>query len=309
MDLRQIRYFTTVCAEGSFSRAAVELHMTQPPLSTSVASLERELGVVLLERTPYGVVPTEAGRYLAFKGEQILRQTAQVEHYLHDLGQGRGGTLTVAAVPTFSWEYLPRLLKRFAEVSPSADINVIDPPASEAIDAVLRGVADVAIVVTGDSARLAELNAGQLRVAKVRNLALSAVLPARWEDSPEPLDLLELRHEEWVIPAPLPRFPGIYEMVDSLWREWAGELPRIRHVSSLQTAMPLIAGGIGVSLLPETMVKFPRADTVVRTLKQAVPPMHAAAVWRSDTTLSALQRRFLDLVFELQDEPGDPIDY
>jgi len=301
MDLRQIRYFTTVCAEGSFSRAAQRLHMTQPPLSTSVAGLERELGVRLLTRTQHGVVPTEAGRYLALKGEQILALASQVEGNLRDLGQGRGGHLTIAAVPTFSWEFMPMLLRRFGEVAPTAEISLIDPPATEAVDAVLRGWADIGIVVTTDAERLAKINAGQLRVEKVRDLEVLAVLPMRWADSPDPLDALELLHEEWVIPGPTPYFPGVFELVDRLWREWAGTVPKFRSVHSLQTALPLVAGGIGVSLMPETVLRFPRSQTVVRRLQQAVPPMHAAVIWRDDIELSPLQRRFLDLVFELRD--------
>ena len=307
MDLRQIRYFTTVCAEGSFSRAAQRLHMTQPPLSTSIAGIERELGVKLLDRTQHGVVPTEAGRYLALKGEQILALASQVEEHLRDLGQGRGGSLTVAAVPTFAWEFMPMLLRRFGEVAPNADITLIDPPAMEALDAVRRGWADVGIVVTTDAEQLARFHAGQqLRVEKVRDLAIVAVLPASWEDSPDPLDALELIDEEWIMPGLTPMFPGIFELVDRLWREWAGIVPKFRYVHSLQTALPLVAGGIGVSLMPETVLRFPRAHTVVRTLKQPVPPMHAAVVWRDDAPLAPLQRRFLDLVFELRDRDLDP---
>ena len=302
MDLRQIRYFTTVCAEGSFSRAAVRLHMTQPPLSMSVAALERELGVKLLERTQHGVTPTEAGRYLALKGGQILSQSSQVEGHLRDLGRGRSGHLVVAAVPTFTWEFMPGLLRRFAEIAPDADIVLTDPAAQDAVDAVLQGAADIAIVVTADSARLGQIHAGQLRVQHVRDLALAAVLPERWATSPDPLDALLLRDEEWVIPVPTPRFPGLYELVEDLWRDWGETMPRIRQVLSLQTALPLIAGGIGVSLMPETVVKFPQSQAVMRHLIQPVPPMHAAVLWRSGVAPSPLQQKFLDLVFEL----GEP---
>ena len=309
MDLRQIRYFVTVCAEGSFSRAAGRLHMTQPPLSTSVASLERELGVRLLHRTQHGVVPTEAGRYLATKGEQILAQTRQVEQSLRDLGEGRAGHLTVAAVPTFSWEYTAQLLRDFAEVAPTAEVLLTDPAAQDAVEAVLQGAADVGIVVTTDVDRLQQLHEPLLHVRRILDLEMVAVLPPSWADSPDPLDALLLRDEEWIVPAPAPRFPGAFELLESLWREWAGVLPSIRQVLSLQTAMPLVAGGIGVSLMPETALQFPRSHTVVRRLKQHVPPMHAAVLWARGSGVSPLQRRFLDIVFALGERrSGDPLD-
>ena len=73
MDVRQLRYFLAVVHERSFSRAAERLGMTQPPLSTAIAQLERELGVPLLERHPRGVEPTEAGRDLAERAALILQ--------------------------------------------------------------------------------------------------------------------------------------------------------------------------------------------------------------------------------------------
>ncbi|WP_190273574.1 LysR family transcriptional regulator [Crystallibacter crystallopoietes] len=64
MNLRQLEYFLTVVAEGSFSRAAAALHMTQPPLSQSVIQLEKQLGVQLLHRHPQGVSTTLPGSCL-----------------------------------------------------------------------------------------------------------------------------------------------------------------------------------------------------------------------------------------------------
>lgn len=302
MDLRQIRYFTTVCAEGSFSRAAQRLHMTQPPLSTSIAGIEQELGVKLLDRTQHGVIPTEAGRYLALKGDQILALANQVETHLRDLGQGREGSLTVAAVPTFSWEFTPILLQRLGEVAPSAEISLIDPPEAEAMDAVIRGSADVGIVGTADFDQLVRSYANFVRVEKVLEVATVAVLPERWKDAPDPLDVLELIDEEWIVPRPHPKFPGVYELVERLWYGWAGRLPRLRVVQSLQTGIPLVAGGTGVSLVPETVLSFPSSHTVVRTFTQPLPPLHFAAVWRDDAPLSPLQRRFLGLVSELRED-------
>ena len=62
MELRQIRYFTVVAAELSFTRAAQKLHVSQPPLSFQIASLEAELGARLFDRTSRRVVLSEAGK-------------------------------------------------------------------------------------------------------------------------------------------------------------------------------------------------------------------------------------------------------
>ena len=77
MDLRHLRYFTTVAAEGSFSRAAEKLNIAQPPLSRQIQQLEEELGVRLLDRgRPISM--TEAGRYLFDQGLQVLQRVEEM---------------------------------------------------------------------------------------------------------------------------------------------------------------------------------------------------------------------------------------
>lgn len=307
MEIRQLRYFTTVCAERSFSRAAVKLHMTQPPLSTSVAALERELGVKLLQRTQHGVIPTEAGRYLALRGQQILSQAEQAETHLRSIGEGKEGHLTVAAAPTFAWEFIPILLRRFTSLAPSADITLTDPGAESAVEAVIRGAADIGIVVTSDAAQLGAMYASELHVLAVLDLPMLAVLPPAWESSPDPLDALELRDQTWFLPSKSSRFPGLGEMFEALWSGWTDAPLRYREVSTLQTAVPLVAGGLGVSLMPATIRQFQHRQIVTRTLVQHVPPMQGAVLWRNDIDLTPVQRRFLDLVVELRDDPDGRI--
>lgn len=302
MDIRQIRYFTTVCAEGSFSRAAAKLHMTQPPLSTTVAALERELGVKLLERMQHGVVPTDAGAYLAARGEQILRQTEDVANYLRGLGEGREGHIRVAAVPPVVWAFVPELLRRFGEIAPNADVTLTDPPPDAAIESVMRGSADFAIVMTGSVERLAEIHRGQLRVMAIRDLPLKAMLPPTWASSPDPLDALSLQDEPWFLPRRVHRFPGLRELVEELWIGWTGFLPTIREVATTQTAVPLIAGGLGVSLLPAALNQYQDPRIVMRDLIQPVPANQFAVLWRSAVDLSALQRRMLDLMLQIHDD-------
>src|SRR2546426_8729656 len=72
MELRHLRYFAAVAAEGGFGRAATTLHLAQPALSRQIKDLEKELGVQLLERTPRGVTPTAAGDALVAASERVF---------------------------------------------------------------------------------------------------------------------------------------------------------------------------------------------------------------------------------------------
>ena len=89
MDLKQLEYFLAVAEERSVTRAAVRLHLTQPPLSAQLARLEHELGVPLLVRHRRGVDLTEAGRVLAERARRLL---AEAEATAEEVtGTGRGG--------------------------------------------------------------------------------------------------------------------------------------------------------------------------------------------------------------------------
>src|SRR6266481_9748115 len=86
MELRHLRYFTTVAAEGSFSRAAEKLHIAQPPLSRQIQQLEDELGVRLLDRGR-PITLTGPGRYLFEHAQQILLRVEELRAMTRRLGK------------------------------------------------------------------------------------------------------------------------------------------------------------------------------------------------------------------------------
>ena len=78
MQFRQLRYFVKIVEAGSFSRAASVVHVAQPALSQQVAELEERLGVMLLQRSARGVLPTAAGEIFYKEASAILHQLDQL---------------------------------------------------------------------------------------------------------------------------------------------------------------------------------------------------------------------------------------
>lgn len=111
MDLKQLEALVCVAEEGSFSRAAQRLHLTQPTVSSRIGSLEQELGVRLLQRpTP---VLTEAGELLCRQAREMLALRDQALRAIQGLSRQVRGTVSVAASTVPGQYFLPKLLQAF----------------------------------------------------------------------------------------------------------------------------------------------------------------------------------------------------
>jgi DNA-binding transcriptional LysR family regulator len=101
-DLRHIRAFLALARAGSFTRAAAELHMSQPTLTVQIQQLENALGVKLFDRNKRHVALTQAGRDLLVPLERILIDVEAITTSAEELLEHRRGLVTVAALPSVS---------------------------------------------------------------------------------------------------------------------------------------------------------------------------------------------------------------
>ena len=146
MDLKQLEALVCVAEEGSFSRAAQRLHLTQPTVSSRIGSLEQELGVRLLQRpTP---VLTEAGTLLCRQAREMLALRDQALRAIQGLSRQVRGTVSVAASTVPGQYFLPKLLQAFRAWYPdvSFDVRLVD--SAEAAAQVLSRSAEVGFTGT-----------------------------------------------------------------------------------------------------------------------------------------------------------------
>jgi len=207
------------------------------------------------------------------------------------LGEGLGGRLHIASVPTFAWSSLPQLLKAFAAQAPNVVVELSDPEPADVLRQVAAGDADVGFVASSDPDGLAAAHP-QLSVAELLTMPLVAVVPPRLADLPEPVDLALLAEEPWILPTS-PGFPGMDRVADSLWQDLGLHPRSVRYVSTLQTAVPLIAADMGVSLMPRAVADASGGRVLVRTPLQPVRPLYAVMVWARQLPPSPVLERFL----------------
>ena len=296
MDIRHIRYFLEITRQGSISKAAKVLQMTQPPLSASLKNLEDELGVRLLDRTARGITPTRAGRLLLEKGARLVDETEHLTQELMRQGQGLSGSLHLAVILPFAWAYLPRVLARFRDASPGTDISLNDVNPGNVIEQIRSGSLDVAIVATGSASRLQTMYQDDTRVELISKLGISPVLPTRFKDAPKTIPLQDLMGETWLLPMPSLRLPGMTEMLVDFWLEQGLPLPSIKPVTSLQTTLPLVAADLGISIMPPEIQQIARTTIVTRKIDPPIPPMEIAAVWSTAREPSEVASKFIEVL-------------
>jgi DNA-binding transcriptional LysR family regulator len=284
MELRQLQYFVTVVEERSVSRAAVRLNMTQPPLSTSVRLLEKEIGVDLLRRHARGVEPTDAGLYLADEARQLLRRLEEVTVRARAVGAGRTGRLAIATVTAASWHLLPSILRTFHQRAPEVELDVVDSAPDDVVERVRDGRAGVGLVYCADTQTLARSAAAGLQTAVARREALVAVVPREHPAGvASVVDLQALADAPWIVPSTRATFPGLEDLLRQAWRQ-AGISPRSQRSSATPaTALALVAAGQGVTVLPSSVNAVAGPEVRVAPLHHPVAPLEAVVVWRSET--------------------------
>jgi len=143
MELRHLRYFLAVGEEQHFGRAALRLHVAQPPLSRQIRDLEREIGFELFERLPRGVRLSAAGKELLADVRRILQDVADAGARAKRVAAGQSGTLKLGYVQSLSWTgVVPDALRQFRKNRPDVDLQLKPINTVEQVFAVRTGTLD-----------------------------------------------------------------------------------------------------------------------------------------------------------------------
>ena len=145
MDLSHLREFATIAESRSFSRAARQLHLSQPPLSRHIRRLEDELGVKLFVRTASGVELTAEGSVLLGQARVVLADTAAFLDLARRTKDGLANTLRIAMAPGLC-EVVNRIRVHLVHHAPHLSIEGTDTPSSSQHAALRQRIADIGLL-------------------------------------------------------------------------------------------------------------------------------------------------------------------
>lgn len=146
MELRQLEHFVALAEELHFTRAAGRVHIVQSALSTSIRTLERELGATLVTRSAKQVRLTDAGQAFLTEARRTLAAADAARNAVALVGGVLTGTLSVGYMPAPNSFDLPGLLNRFHRAHPGVNLRLRNVPSTELIEQVRRHALDLAFV-------------------------------------------------------------------------------------------------------------------------------------------------------------------
>jgi len=291
MELRHLRYFVAVAEELHFGRAAARLRVAQPALSQQIKQLEAELGVMLLARTKRRVALTEPGRLFLPEARRTLVHAAAAADVARRAAEGHAGRLRIGYVDSALWGVFPAVLGAYRETHPAVHLSLLERLPAQQLAGLRSGDLDVGIGPTSPTER--GLDAELLSEDRIM-LSLPAAhrLAAR-----EAIELPDLAEEPWVLVNA--RTPSRLRDAAIAACVRAGFTPRVaQEARQLDALVALVSAGLGVTFVPSTAERMPRAGVAFRPLRGVDLTFRLYAVWRRGETPPTV-RSFLDVMREV----------
>lgn len=288
MELRHLRYFKVLAETLNFTRAAEVLHIAQPPLSRQISQLEEQLGTVLvLRERPLRL--TNAGRFFYEQACTLLQQMENISDNTRRIGQGQRQWLGIGFAPSTLYTVLPELIRELRKDN-ELELGLNEMTTLQQVDALKSGRIDIAF--------------GRIRIDDpaihqrvLREDPLVAVLPKGHPLAGALLSLEQLAREAFILYPANPR-PSYADHILALFAHHGLSLNVSQWANELQTAIGLVAVGLGVTLVPESVQQQHRTDIEYARLldTSAVSPI-IVSQRKSDS--SPIMQRCLQLIVDI----------
>lgn len=285
MELRQLQYFQMVCQLNSITQAAEKLFVSQPTITNSIKNLEKELSIVLFDRSKKHLLPTAEGRVFLKRVDEILMQvnnaTSEMKEY-HDL---KKGVLTIGVPPMIGTFLFPKLLINFQKSYPNIKLNITEYGSTTIKRMVEKEDIDLGLIISDSTNKLLTslpISNSELFVCVKKEHPLSKQSTITFKDlKNEPIILLN---------------EGFYirQKVLESFNEFNIQPNIILSSTHLETIKGLTTSGVGISfVLKEIFEDNEKIATI--PLNPAIP-INISLVWKKDHYLSNASKAFIDLL-------------
>ncbi|HEY9281829.1 MAG TPA: LysR family transcriptional regulator [Eoetvoesiella sp.] len=253
MELRQIRYFQYVAAELSFTKAAARLHMAQPPLSRQIRQLETELGAELFDRLGRTIRLTDAGKFFLDQVTQLSNRLDDITAATRRIAENQKKWFGIGFVPSTLYGFVPAFIRQAMALDEHTEIGLLEMITVQQFDALKAGHIDLGIgriLIDDPEIERLVLIDEPLMLVVPRTHTLATRVAVRLED---------IVSEQFILYPSKPR-PSYADHILKLF-ERHGYAPKVAlEANELQTAVGLVAVGLGITLVPSSVHRLHRDD-------------------------------------------------
>lgn len=282
MELHQLRYFVATAEEGSITRAAERMHVSQPALSRQIASLEDELGIRLFDRVKQRIRLTAAGRFFLVRARQILCDLETAAQQVQERFGTAKQTIRLGFLMPFLDDIVSPALKRLKQTHKDIEVSLFELLPQAQLDRLRDGDLDLAIL-----GNLSDEDRSRFHVSRLMRAKMSAVFAS---DHPlaqrKQISLKDVATESFVSLSDH-FFPGRRAFLRSICQSQGFE-PKIRkECDTIGLMLSDLATDGGVALLPLHTRKLPHTGCQFVKLKTPVVYAEVVAVTRDEELTKA----------------------
>jgi DNA-binding transcriptional LysR family regulator len=293
-ELKQLRALRAVAQAGSFSAAAEELDYTQPAVSRIVASLERELGTILIDRDMRPVRLTDAGEAVVRHSEEVFQHLTTAAAEVQAIARVDTGSFSLGTFSSAGAAFVVSALREFREEHPGVRVAIAEAMPSALVRRLREGEFDVAVVF--DFPQVGEDIGDGLELTALMDDPLDVVVPrAHPLAEANRVSFADLAEENWLLPDFGPESPSL-RLIDRGCAK-AGFVPHVVfRVNDCQMTLAMVAAGEGIAVLPRLMLHPEHRGVKVKPLAEDAPIRRIAAVRLPTRYLTPAAKRFLEVL-------------
>lgn len=282
MDIRQLRYFYTICEEGQITAAARKLHMAQPPLSQALQSLEKELGVVLLKRGTRSIQLTDAGQLLKERAEVIIRLCDGTKAELQDAVSQLHRTLSIGIVTSSHHVFLQKGIQDFHRQCPFVDFQLMEGNTFQILDMLEKGLIEIGIV------RTPFVTHSLTMLPLVSEVMVAAFAKRAYDETSAAISIVELQAY------PLIYYERYAAIINELFTEY-GFPPHVLCLNQdARTTLLWADAGLGVGIVPASALQLvDQQNLFVREISEPRFMTSIMLVYRKDRYISEIAQTFI----------------
>lgn len=291
MEIKQIKYFVEVVRQGGMTQASEHLYIAQSTISKAIKNIENEYDITLFDRSQKQIKLTDIGQTFYDNSLEFLALFEKLSLEMNDVVNVQKGHIKIGLSPMMNVQMFTNALNQFHKLYPNVTYEVIEGGGKIVENLTANDDVDIGITTLPVDHSLFH------SVSLYNEELLLVVSNDHHLSDMEKVDLAKLKNEEFVL------FHDDYYLKDQIIENCKriGFYPKtVANISQISFIANLIQQGIGISIVPESLVRLMGDNVTSIQLENVELSWHLGAIWRKDAYLNYVTRQWIDFISTLQ---------